>query len=91
MNNLSQIFGKTLAPTPSGRRSNSPSEETAPDPMLEAFMPTDQVDLRSSGGPAFQPSKFANMASLANNSSSGLPSLSRSYGSHGGGLLDIVG
>lgn len=87
MNNLSQVFSKTVAPAAlKGKQKSSETNEETKDPMLEAYAPTDSVDLRGMGMGTFQPTLFAK-----NGATAGLPSLSRGYSSQGGGLLDVVG
>jgi hypothetical protein len=88
MNNLTQVFGKTLAPAAlKGKHKSDETSEESKDPMLEAYAPTDSVDLRGSGMGSFKQAAFLQM----NQGTAGLPSLSRGYSSHGGGLLDVVG
>lgn len=88
MQQLSQIFSQTIAPSTVKRKQAKENDEARSDALTDAYLPTDQVDLRSAPpSNPFQPAKFAAL----NNTTAGLPSLSRSYSSHSGGMLDIVG
>ena len=88
MKNLSQVFGKTVAPAAlKGKQKSDNTEESNSDPMLEAYVPSDTFDFQSLGK-NFPQTAFS---SLNNSATTGLPSLSRGYSSQGGGLLNVVG
>lgn len=93
MNQLSQIFLQTT-----GKASSSwgqtdvedKKKEDDNDPLLDAFAPTDTVNLRSSSQFHSRQGNFTQMKP-SGGFTMGLPSLSNSYNSNTGSLLDLKG
>jgi hypothetical protein len=90
MNKLSRIFQQTIAPSADyGSKDEAKEQGDVSDPMLDAFVPQgDRVELSSLPNRSGNSSFFAQMN---NQSFGGLPSLSRTYSSSTGSLLDIKG
>ena len=89
MKDLSAIFSQTLAPAKRFQeRDDKKDTDNDRDPMLEAYQPTDSIQLSGASQATPASGVWKNSAAYRFGS---LPTLSRSYSSHTGGLLDIKG
>lgn len=95
MNQLQRIFQQTTAKASSSWGNTEVEEdnkkEDDSDPMLDAFAPTDSVSLQSSSQFKSQQGNFFNQMKSSSGYTVGLPSLSNSYNSNTGSLLDLKG
>ena len=89
MKDLSAIFSQTLAPAKRFQeREDKKDTDNNHDPMLEAYQPTDSIQLSGASQATTSSGVWQNSAAYRFGS---LPTLFKSHSSHTGGLLDIKG